>query len=876
MADEKSVVYNVSIEYGALKQSQEDIQKRIVELRNEQSKLDATTKEGQKAIRENTAALSALNSQYKTNQKALNDLTTAEKGNTDSINFNNNSIAQNRALLKEMTAEYIRIQNPTKAQTEKLKKLTDTLKEQEAAIGNNVRNVGNYKDAFKEALGGVSIFGTGLDKLGNKLKTNPIGILIAALGALFVYMQKFEAVFDFFERALAGISGAFDGVLGNLGKLLQGDFSGFADGIANSAAESYNLAQATQDLEDAERDLQVQQAIGDAQVKKLIISSKDRTKTDAERIAILNQAGDIERKNFESKVGIAKQEYAIAARELALAKSNGTAKDAIRQKEVDAKLKLVEIASQSADVEERILNRVNQLEDDAAAERQKREDARKKAIEDRTKRELDALKATQEATAIENTKSLNDLKQALANKGRITKEAQQQYDDDVRALQEINLKMQIQDLMKYNNDRTKLNKEIAKIELQITSNRIDGQLEQNKRLEQNEAERSQKAQAKIEYVNNKLMADAKTRYAVELDMANGNADAKLAAQQRYADDVYAIQVQTLDSQIALLESDTANADKNAAEIAKLRISYQNLVTDNAIKSTDEIDAAQKKSVEDSVKLFKERADQVAQVSQMVLGALQDANNAAAEKELNTLEQITQAKSEALKTQLNKDLAAIKANIAKGLITKEQGDEQTAKLQEKADAREIQIDKDRLRQENEIKRKQFETDKRYALAQIVITTALAVIKLFPNFLAMAVAAAEGVIQYAAVKGQEFTPAFADGGLVEGFAGGGLSGTKVKQGMGMPIKRSNGDNLLATIKTGEVILNQHQQAALGGARTFKRIGVPGFADGGMVGGNNVSNESERIVDAIKNLNLVVSVSEITSVQNRIQAIETATSL
>jgi hypothetical protein len=114
------------------------------------------------------------------------------------------------------------------------------------------------------------------------------------------------------------------------------------------------------------------------------------------------------------------------------------------------------------------------------------------------------------------------------------------------------------------------------------------------------------------------------------------------------------------------------------------------------------------------------------------------------------------------------------------------------------------------------------------------------------------------------------------LVEGFAGGGLSGTKISKGMGMPIKRSNGDNLLATVKTGEVILNQHQQAALGGSRTFKRIGVPGFANGGMVNQNDVSNSSNELIQAIKNLNLVVSVSEITSVQNRIQAIETATSL
>ena len=872
MADEKSVVYNVSIEYGALKQSQEDIQKRIVELRNEQSKLDATTKEGQKAIRENNAALSALNSQYKTNQKGLNDLTTAEKANTDSINFNNNSIAQNRALLKEMTAEYIRIQNPTKEQTAKLKKLTDTLKEQEAAIGNNVRNVGNYKEAFKDALGGVSIFGVGLDKLGNKLKTNPIGILVTALGALFVYMQKFEAVFDFFERALAGISGAFDGVLGNLGKLLQGDFSGFADGIANSAAESYNLAQATQDLEDAERALQVQQAIGDAQVKKLIISSKDRTKTDAERIAILNQAGEIERKNYESKVDIAKKEYIIAARELKLAIDNGTAKDAIRQKEVDAKLKLVEISSQSADVEEKILNKVNALEDDIEGERQKREDARKKAIEDRTKRQLDALKAEQEETAQAYAIELNDLKQSLANKEK----TQQQYDTALRILALKNIDEQIDDLVKRNNKLTKLDDEIAKLRIQKKSMEIDGQIEQNKRLEANEVETRQRAQAKIENVNDKLMADAKTRYMVELDMANGNVDAKLAAQQRYADEVYFIQIDTLNKQIALLEADTKNADKNAAEIAKLRIAYQNLVTDNGIKSINDIDAATKKSADDLDADFKQRAEKLAAVTQMVLGALQDANNAAAEKELKRLEQTTKAKSDVLKNQLNTDLIKIKENIAKGLITQEQGDEQAAKLQEKADARQLQIANNALKQENEIKRKQFESNKRYSIAQIIITTALNVIKAFPNVYAMGVAAGLGVVQLAAVTSQQFVPAFAEGGLVEGFASGGLSGTRIGAGMGMPIRRSNGDNLLATIKTGEVILNKHQQQALGGSRTFKRIGVPGFADGGMVGASSVSNESDRIVQAIKNLNLVVSVSEITSIQNRIQAIETATSL
>lgn len=68
-----------------------------------------------------------------------------------------------------------------------------------------------------------------------------------------------------------------------------------------------------------------------------------------------------------------------------------------------------------------------------------------------------------------------------------------------------------------------------------------------------------------------------------------------------------------------------------------------------------------------------------------------------------------------------------------------------------------------------------------------------------------------------------------GKIQGFANSGI----VKSGFGLPIQRSNGDNVLATVKTGEVILNQRHQAALGGSRTFSAIGVPGFAESGVVG-------------------------------------------
>lgn len=68
-----------------------------------------------------------------------------------------------------------------------------------------------------------------------------------------------------------------------------------------------------------------------------------------------------------------------------------------------------------------------------------------------------------------------------------------------------------------------------------------------------------------------------------------------------------------------------------------------------------------------------------------------------------------------------------------------------------------------------------------------------------------------------------PPFATGGLVTG---------------GVPIKRSNGDNVLATLKKGEVVLNESQQRALGGAAMFRHIGVPGFASGGLVGANTAT--------------------------------------
>lgn len=105
---------------------------------------------------------------------------------------------------------------------------------------------------------------------------------------------------------------------------------------------------------------------------------------------------------------------------------------------------------------------------------------------------------------------------------------------------------------------------------------------------------------------------------------------------------------------------------------------------------------------------------------------------------------------------------------------------------------------------------------------------------------------------------------------GFAQGGL----IRSNFGLPITRANGDNILATVKTGEVILNERQQAMLGGARTFRAIGVPGFAEGGVVGfptlaasnGTISPFDFNRLAEIIANQPVQVAVQDINAGQAR----------
>jgi hypothetical protein len=129
----------------------------------------------------------------------------------------------------------------------------------------------------------------------------------------------------------------------------------------------------------------------------------------------------------------------------------------------------------------------------------------------------------------------------------------------------------------------------------------------------------------------------------------------------------------------------------------------------------------------------------------------------------------------------------------------------------------------------LERKAAAERKAIAIGEAVIDIAGAVLNALnspaPANFGLAISAGVlGALQLAIIAATNF----ANGGLVQPVK---LGNGKIVDAANI-LQMQNGDNILATVKTGEVILNEKQQRALGGYETFKRIGVPGFAGGGKI--------------------------------------------
>jgi len=137
------------------------------------------------------------------------------------------------------------------------------------------------------------------------------------------------------------------------------------------------------------------------------------------------------------------------------------------------------------------------------------------------------------------------------------------------------------------------------------------------------------------------------------------------------------------------------------------------------------------------------------------------------------------------------------------------------------------------------RRQFGLVKAFEAAQIKLNAISEIQKIFNSFsslgpigqvLAVIQAAAAGVRAKRALS--NLTSVSYNTGGISGQNP--LTGQKITQSANVATQ-PGGDNILAYVKRGEVILNEDQQRKLGGAYTFRKIGVPGFSTGGLTTAN-----------------------------------------
>jgi hypothetical protein len=297
----------------------------------------------------------------------------------------------------------------------------------------------------------------------------------------------------------------------------------------------------------------------------------------------------------------------------------------------------------------------------------------------------------------------------------------------------------------------------------------------------------------------------------------------------------AVAKQKLADDLANLENDKDFIIQSELEKAKLR----ELLVNKSAKEIEEIrNNYDKKEIETKKENTQKLIDAISESILSVTDIISTFQQARAQKEAEAInEQITNTENNIQELEAKAEKAS---GIRRKRIEKDIAAQKQLLVQQQAEAEAIRL-------------KAAKDEKKIALIQAIIQGALAFQKALAqgSFLLAIPTGIAAAAQIATIAAQPL----AEGGVV--------TGERINRKQNIPT-RSNGDNVLAYVKRGEVVLNQRQQSLLGGSPTFRRIGIKGFAEGGMVppisapiqaisGNNDLSNFLQVIeakTDAINN--------------------------
>ena len=229
MAEENIIIFKTQIE-GL--ESIDELNKQLSEAKKTYKAAQAGSEDYIKA----QEAIVGINSKLDAHKQFLKQVDNQSKANTNTIEGLRNKykeLALATTKLDIGSAEFKKTQSEAKA-------VSDQLKELEKGMGNTSRNVGNYAEGFKEALGGLGGgFGkaiNGIQGFNTALAANPIGAVVQVMNLLFTALSKNDNLMVAFQGTMKGIGVIID----NVSSFIAGLITKFAD-FTNSGSKASNV-----------------------------------------------------------------------------------------------------------------------------------------------------------------------------------------------------------------------------------------------------------------------------------------------------------------------------------------------------------------------------------------------------------------------------------------------------------------------------------------------------------------------------------------------------------------------------------------------------------------------------------------------------------
>lgn len=878
MAEKVEKILDIKVNYSDAIKAIAEYQKKIDAAREAEKNLKKQLKDGEISRQQYNEAMAASKIAVADYNDSIRIINKTVQNQIKQEKEQEGSLRALRAELSNLTAEYDSLSEAERkgARGDELKnkinEVTDALKGGEEETQRYYRNVGNYKEAIMEAananvpfiqqinimvtsLGGVKNYVAGVNQnlikiaktttgltrvvklLGTAMLGLGIGTLLVALASLVSWFTKTQKGVETANKIMGALGATIDILIDRAGKLgsalvnlftgnfkqagedVKGVFSGIGKEIADETKQAWKLAEVLNEIDKKEVMLSMSRAANRAEIEKLKKAADDQTLSTQERTKAAEKAYELEKKDLKIQTDLAKARIAnmlgyTDVTEEALKTIEDLQSGAITADEAIGKIGLSESTIEDLRKLSEEVNHLSELEEDSYG----RQTEQQNTLNSIRQEGADKAKEAKQKE-VEAVRAAEDAMLALVKDKR----------EQVRKEIEFTYSRQIEDL------RARLN-----TETDLTVKARQAINDQIKALEQKKAAELQKL--------------SEEELQKEIDNRSKLISLQLEAVKKGSEQEYQLRMQQL-----LVQRDAELADKELTEQMKLAIvdKYNRQIDDLVAQHEKEISEKQQEAVRVRME------NEIMQLQQSGASELDILQEQAAQK-LELLNSIQQQEGESEQEFLNRKLLANQEYIdAKKAIAEKEVEIEQAKYEAISSiASGLSSVFEALGDSN----KGFAIlSKTLALAEIAINTGKAIAAgvaqaqsvPFPaNIAAIATTVTTILANIATAINTVKSAKFATGGLVTG-PGTGTSDS-------IPAQLSNGESVMTARATSMFapLLSSFNQ--MGG-------GVPinvTQTSSQTLGEDMLARAVAKGVQAIRP---VVSVEEITRVNNRVKVLE-----